>query len=128
MLLHGNLCHKKSVAQKCCSGQVSTRNKYTLSAERETPNAFGGGVVWERSTPWITERDTTQTETERTLARLVTAHPWIAVCIKSTRVFACVIHVLNVSHLVVFPCWTHNSPITQHAYFAHGSGALVAPG
>ena len=55
-------------------------------------------MVWERSTPWITERDTAQTETERVLARLVTAHPWTAVCIKSKRVFAHVIHVLNVSY------------------------------
>ena len=52
-------------------------------------------MVWERSTPWLTER---QTETERVLTRLVTAHPWIAVCIKSRRVFAHVNHALNVSH------------------------------
>ena len=52
-------------------------------------------------TPWITERDTAQTETERVLTRLVTAHPWIVVCIKSKRVFAYVIHVLSVSHLVL---------------------------
>ena len=74
--------------------KVSTRDEYSLPAESETPNA----LVWERSTPWITERDTAQTETERVLARLVTAHPWIAVCIKSKRVFAYVIHVLNVLH------------------------------
>ena len=55
-------------------------------------------MIWERSTPWITERDTAQTETERVLTRLVTAHSWIAVCVKSKRVFAHVIHVLNVSH------------------------------
>ena len=91
MLLHGNLCYKKSVTQKCCSSQVSTRDEYTLSAERETQNAL---VV----VPWTTERDTTQTETECVLTRLVTAHPWIAVCIKRKRVFAHVIHVLNVSH------------------------------
>ena len=46
--------------------------------------------------------------TERVLTRLVTAHPWITVCIKSKTVFVC----------VVFPCCTRNSPITQHAYFA----------
>ena len=40
MLLHGNLCYKKSTAQKCCSSQVSTRDDYTLLAERETPNAL----------------------------------------------------------------------------------------
>ena len=40
MLLHGNLCYKKSVTQKCCSSQVSTRDEYTLPAERETPNAL----------------------------------------------------------------------------------------
>ena len=44
MLLHGNLCYKKSVTQKCCSSQVSTRDEYTLPAERETPNALV--VVW----------------------------------------------------------------------------------
>ena len=33
----------------------------------------------ERSTTWITERDTAQTETERILTRLVTAHSWISV-------------------------------------------------
>ena len=55
----------------------------------------------ERSTTWITERDTAQTETERILTRLVTAHSWIAVCIKSKRVFAHVIHVLTLSHPVL---------------------------
>ena len=31
----------------------------------------------------------------------VIAHPWIVVCIKSKIVLACVIHVMNVSHLVM---------------------------
>ena len=53
-----------------------------------------------RSTTWITEGDTAQTETERILTRLVTAHSWIAVCIKRKRVFAHVIHVLTLSHPV----------------------------
>ena len=44
MLLHGNLCYKKSVTQKCCSSQVSTQDEYTLPAERETSNALV--VVW----------------------------------------------------------------------------------
>ena len=44
MLLHGNFCYKKSVTQKSCSSQVSTRDEYTLSAERETPNALV--VAW----------------------------------------------------------------------------------
>ena len=44
MLLHGNLCYKKSVTQKCCSSQVSTQDEYTLLAERETSNALV--VVW----------------------------------------------------------------------------------
>ena len=55
----------------------------------------------ERSTTWITERDTAQTETERILTRLVTAHSLIAVCIRSKRVFAHVIHVLTLSHPVL---------------------------
>ena len=55
----------------------------------------------ERSTTWITEGDTAQTETERILTRLVTAHSWIAVCIKSKSVFAHVIHVLTLSHPVL---------------------------
>ena len=55
----------------------------------------------ERSTTWITEGDTAQTETERILTRLVTAHSWIAVCIKSKKVFAHVIHVLTLSHPVL---------------------------
>ena len=44
MSLHGNLCYKKSVTQKCCPSQVSARDEYTLPAERETPNALV--VVW----------------------------------------------------------------------------------
>ena len=54
-------------------------------------------MFWERSMTWTTERDPTHTGTERALARLVSAHHWIAVCIESERVFAHVIHVVNVS-------------------------------
>ena len=43
----------------------------------------------------------TKHATDDGITRLVTAHPWIAVCITSKRVFAHVIHVLNVSHIVL---------------------------
>ena len=97
MLLHRFLCNKKSVSQKCCSSQVSTRDEYTSSAEREAPNALV--VVWSGNEARHGPRNgALHRQIERVLTRLVTAHPWIAVCIKSKRVFAQVIHVLNVSH------------------------------
>ena len=71
-------------------------------------------MIWERSTPWITERDTAQTETERVLSTLVTAHPWIAVCIKSKRMFTHVIHVLNMSH----PVWSSRVARTTRRSFS----------
>ena len=35
---------RSPLTQKCCSSQVSTRDEYTLPAERETPNTLV--VVW----------------------------------------------------------------------------------
>ena len=43
-LLHGNPCYKKSVTQKCCSSQVSTRDEYSLLAERERWLWYGLGT------------------------------------------------------------------------------------
>ena len=101
MLLHGNLSYKKSVMQKCCSSQVSSRDEYTLSAERETPNALV--VVRSGNEARHGPRNVTlhRLRLRFVLTRLVTGHPWIAVCVKSKTVFAYVIHVLNVSHLVL---------------------------
>ena len=100
MLLHGNLCYKKSVTQKCCSSQVSTRDEYTLPAERETPNSLV--VVWSGNEARRGSRNVNdaQTETERVLTRLVTAHPWPSVS-RAKRVFVHAMHVLNVSHPVL---------------------------
>ena len=70
-----------------------------MPAERETSNALV--LVWERGTPWITERDTAQTETERALTRLVTAPSLDSRLYPSKRSVAHTIHALIVSSCVV---------------------------
>ena len=90
------LCYKEFVPAKFL---LWTSTRCLQNVRHQTRWLWYG---MERSTTWITERDTAQTETERILTRLVKAHSWIAVCIKSKRVFAHVIHVLTLSH-PVFP-------------------------
>ena len=117
--------YTESVARKCCSSQVSTLNEHTLPAAREAKKKRWLWYGMERSTTWITEGDTAQTE--RMLTRLVIAHSWIAVCLYQEQKSVCTSHpcIDVVTSGVVFPCCTHNSRIQQHAHFAHSSGARL---
>ena len=99
-MLHDNYCCKKSVTQKCCSSQVSTRDEHTLLAEGETPNAL---VVWSGNEARHGSRNVTLhrlrlSACSRDLSPRIPGLPSVS---RAKDVFAHVIHVLNVSHPVL---------------------------